>query len=258
MQIQLANKIALVTGAGAGIGRGIALALAEAGATVLVNDQNAESAYETVAQIAGQNGQAQAIVADISDERAVKQLFEHIAGTYDGLHVLVNNAGFNLFKGIVDTTPDDWDRIFAVDLRGLYLVTRHALRLLQAAGDASIVNIASVHAQLTVANITAYAAAKGGVVAIGRSLAQELGPFGIRVNTISPGFVMTPLLERWLDAEPDRAATLARVNSYHPLGRIGTPGDIGALVTFLASPYASFITGANVPIDGGLSTRLMH
>lgn len=137
-------------------------------------------------------------------------------------------------------------------------MTRAALPLLQAAQSASVVNIASVHAQLTVANITAYAAAKGGVVAMGRSLAQELGSFGIRVNTISPGFVLTPLLERWLDSEPDRVATLARVNGLHPLGRIGTPADIGALVTFLSSDYAQFITGANIPIDGGLSTRLMH
>lgn len=258
MQIQLMGNVALVTGAGAGIGAGIALALAEAGATVLVNDKDATSAQATAAQIVAQGGQAQPIVADVSDELAVKQLFDEIAQTHSALHVLVNNAGFNLFKGIADTAPAEWDQIFAVDLRGLYLVTRAALPLLQAARGASVINIASVHAQLTVANITAYAAAKGGVVAMGRSLAQELGPSGIRVNTISPGFVATPLLERWFTAEPDPQATRDRVNGYHPLGRIGTPEDIGALVTFLASNHAQFITGANIPIDGGLSTRLMH
>jgi NAD(P)-dependent dehydrogenase (short-subunit alcohol dehydrogenase family) len=109
-----------------------------------------------------------------------------------------------------------------------------------------------------VPNITAYAAAKGAVVAMGRSLAQELGPFGIRVNTISPGFMDTPLLRRWIEGEPDPAATVARVNSYHPLGRIGTPEDLGHLVTFLASDHAGFISGANIVLDGGLTTRLMH
>ena len=160
MQIQLAGKIALVTGAGAGIGQGIALTLAATGATVLVNDKDVASANATVAQVEAQGGKAQVLVADISDEHAVLQLFAEIAHTHDALHVLVNNAGFNLFKGIADTTPTEWDQIFAIDLRGLYLVTRAALPLLQTARGASVINIASVHAQLTVANITAYAAAK--------------------------------------------------------------------------------------------------
>lgn len=121
-----------------------------------------------------------------------------------------------------------------------------------------MINIASVHAQATVANITAYAAAKGAVVAMGRSLCQELGPLGIRVNTISPGFVMTPLLERWLNSEPDREATMARVNGYHPIKRIGAPEDIGYLVAFLGSDLSSNITGQNITSDGGLTTRLMH
>jgi len=185
-------------------------------------------------------------------------MFHTIAARTPALHVLVNNAGFNLFKGIQETTLEEWEAIFKVDSTGVYLVTKAALPLLKAAGGASVVNIASVHAQLTVANITAYAAAKGAVVAMGRSLAQELGPLGIRVNTISPGFMDTPLLDRWLASEPDPAATMARVNGYHPLGRIGRPEDIGNLATFLAGDVSGFITGANIVIDGGLTTRLMH
>lgn len=258
MHITLEGQVALVTGAGAGIGQGIALALAESGATVIVNDLDANTGLATVQHILECGGQATFLQADISDDAAVHALFDSVAQTYGVLHVLVNNAGFNLFKGIEATTPDEWDRIFAVDLRGLYLVTRAALPLIKAANGAAVINIASVHAQMTIANITAYAAAKGGVVAMGRSLAQELGVYGIRVNTISPGFVMTPLLERWLDDEPDREATMARVNGFHPLGRIGTPRDIGALAVFLASDQAAFITGANIPIDGALSARLMH
>jgi NAD(P)-dependent dehydrogenase (short-subunit alcohol dehydrogenase family) len=174
------------------------------------------------------------------------------------LHILLNNAGVNLFKGIQDTSLDEWNAVFRVDSTGIYLVTKTMLPLLKAAGDASIINIASIHATMTVATMSAYAAAKGSVLAMGRTLAQELGPFGIRVNTISPGFIDTPLLASWVATEPDPTATMQRINGYHPLGRIGNPQDIGNLVVFLAGPQSGFISGANVPIDGGLSTRLMH
>ena len=258
MNVRLDGRVALVTGAGEGIGRGVALALAAAGAEVIVNDKNAETGEGTATEIRVGGGHARFVQADVSDPHAVAAMFHTIAARTPALHVLVNNAGFNLFKGIQETTLEEWDAIFKVDSTGVYLVTKAALPLLKAAGGASVVNIASVHAQLTVANITAYAAAKGAVVAMGRSLAQELGPLGIRVNTISPGFMDTPLLDRWLASEPDPAATMARVNGYHPLGRIGRPEDIGNLATFLAGDVAGFITGANIVIDGGLTTRLMH
>jgi NAD(P)-dependent dehydrogenase (short-subunit alcohol dehydrogenase family) len=198
------------------------------------------------------------VQADVADEQAVNAMLRTVAASYPALHVLVNNAGVNLFKGMQETTATEWNAIFAVDSTGVYLVTRAALPLLTTAQGASVINIASVHATLTVANMTAYAAAKGAVLAMGRSLAQELGPLGIRVNTISPGFMDTPLLQSWLQAQPDPVAAMARVNSYHPLGRIGTPEDIGRLATFLASDLAGFMTGANLVLDGGLTTRLMH
>jgi NAD(P)-dependent dehydrogenase (short-subunit alcohol dehydrogenase family) len=115
-----------------------------------------------------------------------------------------------------------------------------------------------VHAVSTIGNIAAYAAAKGGVVSLTRSICQELGPLGIRVNTISPGFVDTPLMDRWLASEPDAAATMARVNGLHPAGRIGTPREIGAFVVFLASEFGGFFAGAHLVQDGGLTARLMH
>lgn len=258
MDVRLDGRVALVTGAGEGIGRGIALTLAASGADVIVNDKNPTTGQATADDIQRSGGSSQFIEADVSDADAVQAMFETIAASKSALHLLVNNAGFNLFKGIQETTVQEWNAIFNVDSTGVYLVTRAALPLLKAAGDASVVNIASVHATMTIANITAYAAAKGAVLAMGRSLAQELGPFGIRVNTISPGFMDTPLLDRWLQSEPDPEATMARVNSYHPLGRIGKPEDIGNVVTFLASDKAGFITGANIMVDGGLTTRLMH
>lgn len=258
MDVRLDGRVALVTGAGEGIGRGIALTLAASGADVIVNDKNPTTGQATADTIQENGGSSRFIEADVSDPAAVQAMFDTIASDTPALHLLVNNAGFNLFKGIQETNLEEWNSIFNVDSTGVYLVTRAALPLLKAAGDASVVNIASVHATMTIATITAYAAAKGAVLAMGRSLAQELGPFGIRVNTISPGFMDTPLLDRWLQSEPDPEATMARINGYHPLGRIGKPEDIGNIVTFLAGDKAGFITGANIVVDGGLTTRLMH
>ncbi len=258
MNVRLDGRVALVTGAGEGIGRGCALALAAAGAEVFVNDKNDVTGEDTAETIRASGGRAHFLAADVSDARAVTSMFHAVADRTHALHVLVNNAGFNLFKGIQETTLDEWNSIFNVDSAGVYLVTKAALPLLKAANGSSIINIGSVHAQMTVAYMTAYAAAKGAVVAMGRSLAQELGPFRIRVNTISPGFMDTPLLDRWLASEPDAEAAMQRVNGYHPLGRIGRPEDIGNVATFLAGEQSSFITGTNIVVDGGLTTRLMH
>jgi cyclopentanol dehydrogenase len=258
MNVRLDGRVALVTGAGEGIGRGCALVLAASGAQVFVNDKNPASGEKTAETIRKSGGHADFLQADVSDGDAVAAMFDAVAQRTRALHILVNNAGVNLFKGIQETSLAEWNAVFNVDSMGIYIVTKSALPLLKAAEKSSIINIASVHAQLTVPNMTAYAAAKGAVLAMGRSLAQELGPFGIRVNTISPGFIDTPLLNSWLATEPDAVATMQRINGYHPLGRIGRPEDIGNLITFLAGDESGFITGANILIDGGLTTRLMH
>lgn len=258
INISLEGKVALVTGAGDGIGKGCAVTLAIAGANIVVNDINAAKGQATVDAIQAMGREALFVQADVTNAAQVQTMVDAIAQRFGTLHVLVNNAGDNLFKGLADTEPHEWDRIMNLDLRGLYLVTRACLPLLKNAGGASIINIASVHAQATLGNITAYAAAKGAVVALTRSLNQEAGPFGIRVNAISPGFVKTPLLRRWLDSEPDPEASMARVNAMHPLGYIAEPADIGQLAAFLCSPLARCITGANITIDGGLTTQLKH
>ncbi len=258
MEISLAGKVALVTGAGDGIGKGCALALADAGARIVINDINATTGQAVADEIQRMGREAVFVQADVTDPLQVQAMIDDIAQRFGALHILVNNAGDNLFKGLADTELHEWDRIMNIDLRGLYLVTRACLPLLKQAGGASIINIASVHAQATLGNITAYAAAKGGVVSMTRSLNQELGPFGIRVNAISPGFVMTSLLQRWLESEPDPAASMSRVNHMHPLGYIAEPQDIGQLAAFLCSPLARCITGANITIDGGLTTQLKH
>lgn len=253
LQINLTGKVALVTGGAVGIGRGIAEMLAQAGATVVVNDIDAEGGRATADAL-----RVEFIHADVSEEAAVTAMASTIDARHGALHLLVNNAGIATFRGIAETEPSDWDRLLDVDLKGVYRVTRACLSLLERSAPASVVNIASVHAQMTVSTMTAYAAAKGGVVAMTRSLAQELGPLGVRVNAVSPGFVDTPLFRRWLMTEPDQAASLARVLGIIPVGHVATAAEIGALVTFLASDLARSINGANYVVDGGLTTRLMH
>lgn len=253
LQIDLSGKLALVTGGADGIGRGIAEVLIQAGASVLINDINAERG-QSIADLLG----AQFFHADIADEHSLIDMAAKIRALYDDIHILVNNAGIAMFAGIADTEGDDWDRLLDVDLRGVYAVTKTFLAMLETARSASVINIASVHARMTVPTMTAYAAAKGGVVSMTRSLAQELGPRGIRVNAISPGFVQTPLFQSWLDGEPNPEVSLERVLGTIPTGYIAEVQEIGALVAFLSSDYGRSINGANYVIDGGLTTRLMH
>jgi NAD(P)-dependent dehydrogenase (short-subunit alcohol dehydrogenase family) len=258
MKINLNNKIALITGSTQGIGLGCAQILGQAGAIVIINSRNQADGDATVKKLAEANIQAHFIQGDLGKEESIEKFFQAIETQFGHLDILVNNAGFNLFKGIQDTSASDFDAIMNVDLRGLFLATKAAVPLLKKAGGGSVINIASVHADLTIGNITAYAAAKGGVVAMTRSLCQELGPLGIRVNTVSPGFTQTPLLDRWLESVSDPEATMKQVNGYHPIGRIATPEDIGNVVTFLASEQGSAISGINLVVDGGHTTRLMH
>lgn len=258
VRIDLTGRIALVTGAANGIGRGIAEHLAAAGAHVLVNDVAPQDAEQVAAELVATGGSAEPAAADVADADAVAAMVRRLADRHGRLHVLVNNAGIAVFDGIEATTPEQWDRLMNVDLRGVYLVTRACLPLLAAGAPSAVTCIASVHAMLTVPFMTGYAAAKGGIVAMVRSLAQELGPRNIRVNAVSPGFVRTPLYESWLATEPDPVAADSRIVDTLPLRRIATVDDIAAMVTFLSSDHASCITGANHVVDSGLTARLMH
>lgn len=258
IKLDLAGKRVLVTGSAMGIGAGIASVLAEAGGHVIGVDLDVAAGRAVINSIESAGGSAEFIELDLRDIQAVEALGDRLASAHPQLDAVVNNAGVIHFGGVGETQPEDWNHLMAVDLRAPYLVTRTCLGLLDAAEDASVINIASVHSVMTVATMTAYAAAKGGVAAMTRSLAQELGPRGVRVNTVSPGFVDTPLFRSWLDSEPDPEASLARVLGIIPTGRIATPREIGHVVAFLVSDLARSISGVNLMVDGALTTRLMH
>jgi NAD(P)-dependent dehydrogenase (short-subunit alcohol dehydrogenase family) len=246
-----AGRRALVTGAGAGIGRAIACRLAQAGARVACLDIEASAAEEVVEEIRAAGGSALARTADVSNEAAVRAAIGSAVEALEGLDVLVNNAGIVVIKRFEETTLEEWDRTFGVNLRSLFLTCQAALPALRDSPSAAIVNIASMAAiRYTVPHVP-YAATKGGVVSFTRDLAYELGEDRIRVNAVAPGPTSTAMMAQLTDEQLE-AAGMRFV-----LGRIGRPEDVAEAVAFLASDRAGYITGATLPVTGGaeLATR---
>ena len=246
---KLAGKVALVTGASKGIGAEIAKHLADEGAAVVVNYASSKAeADRVVAEIAGKGGQAVAVQANLSKKADIERLFAEAKAAFGRLDVLVNNAGVYEFAPLENVTPEHFHRMFDLNVLGLLLASQEAVKQFGPAGG-SIVNISSVAATAAPPTTSVYSATKAAVDAVTRSLAKELGPRKIRVNSINPGMV---------DTEGVRAAGLAesdfrkQVESQTPLGRIGQPPDIAPAVAFLASPDAGWITGETLYISGGL------
>ena len=250
----LKDKVALVTGAASGIGRAIALAYAGAGARVVVSDIVACTAggEETVSLVRKAGGEAFFASADVSVPEQCTRLVERAVGTYGRLDIACNNAGIGGdLAPTADYPVDAWNRVIAVNLTGVFLCMRAQIPAMLKAGGGSIVNIASILGAVGFANAPAYTAAKHGVLGLTKAAAQEYGPQGVRVNAVGPAFIHTPMIER-LETDP---ATLAGLVAMHPIGRLGRPEEVAALVVWLSSPAASFATGAYYPIDGGYLAR---
>ncbi len=190
--------------------------------------------------------------ADITVEADVQRAIDGVVARHGTLDVLVNNAGVNAYYDATEMTEAEWDRVFDVDLKGAWLCAKYALQPMKRAGRGSIVNIASIHASLTIAGMFPYAAAKAGLLGLTRSLALEYGPAGIRVNAVLPGYTRTRLVEEWLRTQPDPAEMERRVIALQPLRRMAAPAEIANLVAFVASDEASAITGASLAADCGL------
>jgi NAD(P)-dependent dehydrogenase (short-subunit alcohol dehydrogenase family) len=249
------HEVAVVTGGSKGIGSGICKVLAKHGARVIVADVDAAAGRALAAAIEQAGGAARYLPCDVSREDDFRTLFGTVVEQWGRLDVLVNNAGIGGYKPVVETSLADWEACMKVDLTGVFLGCKHALPHMLQQGKGAIVNISSVHSIRSVNGCAAYDAAKGGVSALTRQVAIDYAP-AVRVNTVSPGWTMSENVRSIFATYPDPAAQRRLVEERQVMKRLGTPEDIGNAVAFLASDYASQITGAELFVDGGLTCQL--
>jgi len=249
------NQVAIVTGAAKGIGWGIVKVLSEKGAKVVVVDWDEENGQKTAEELRKGGREAIFVKCDVSNEEQVKSMIKSTLDHFGRIDILVNNAGIGVYKSVLDASSEDWDHCLEVNLKGQFLCCKYAIPHMQAIGKGSIVNISSVHSFATVNGVAPYAASKGGITALTRNMAIDYGPT-IRVNSIAPGWVLTPLIQSIFDSYPDPIDQQRQVERRQVMKRIGHPEDIGYAVAFLASDEASFITGTQLFVDGGLTSQL--
>lgn len=253
--MRLRDKVILITGAGSGMGRLAALTFAREGARVVAADVSARAGEETVAEISREGREALFVAADVSREDQVRGLVTRAVDRFGRLDVLYNNAGiFPEEDGsVLEVDEAVWDKVMAVNLKGIYLCCKHGIPALLDAGGGSVINVASFVALVgcTVPQ-DAYTASKGGVIALTKSLAVQFGPRRIRANAIAPGPIETPLLTSWLLANPEaKKRRLDRI----PMGRFGRPEDIVQMALYLASDESAWVNGSVLVVDGGITSN---
>lgn len=244
----LENKVVLVTAAaGGGIGKATAHRFAQEGAIVLITDSHERRTAETVQEFCAEFGSRIAgFPLDVADRERVDQVVNEVLSRYGRIDVLINNAGINVFGGITEITPQDWARVIEIDLTGPYNMIRAILPGMRQRRSGSIVNVASIAAWTALGSGEApYAAAKAGLLALTREVAQEAGPDGVRCNAVAPGIIRTKFVEKFIDR-------VAKEADRTPLRRLGKPEDVAAVIAFLASEDAAFITGEAITVSGGL------
>lgn len=250
------GMVAFVTGGSSGIGLAIARSLAREGVIVAVNSAAAADVDKAVGQITGEGGRAVAAVADVRDFPALQGQAHAVAELHGRLDTLIISAGIQTYGSVVTTTEETWDATFDVNVKGAFLAAKACMPHLRRSERGAVVIVSSVQATATQSDVVAYAASKGALSAFARALAIDEARHGVRVNSISPGSVDTPMLResaRLFAGEPDGADRLVRQwGASHPLGRVATPEEVASAAVFLASPRASFITGADLRVDGGL------
>lgn len=252
---RLAGRVALVTGAASGIGAAAAQRLAAEGAAVLLTDCELAGEDVAAAIVAG-GGTAAFRLHDVTSHPDWAVAVEQAMDQFGRLDILVNNAGISGGRHeLMDHSYDAWRHILAVNLDGVFLGLRHAGPRIAASGGGSVINIASILGKVGLAGAAAYCASKGGVTLLTKAAALEWAPFGIRVNSIHPGFIETPLVANALAEWPDGNAMRVALIGAHPLARFGTPREIGDAVVFLASAESAFMTGAELVVDGGYTAQ---
>ena len=250
---RLTDKVAIVTGSGKGMGRAMATLFAAQGAAVAVTDVSEKDGVETVRLIEEQGGRAAFWRLDVSDEAEVSSVFDQVSAEFGKLDILVNNAGISgVDKPTHEVTEAEWDAVFAVDVKGVFFCTKHAIGHLRANGGGSIVNISSIYGLVGSHEMAPYHAAKGAVTIMTKKDAVTYGRDGIRVNSVHPGTILTPFVRELAErSEGGLRGYLDIMEPKHPIGHIGEPEDVANAVLFLASDEARFVHGAALVVDGG-------
>ncbi len=250
------DKAIIVTGAGQGIGRAISRRFAQEGANVVIADIDEEAGLENAEHIKNEGFEATFIKTDVSDPASVEAMVNYTYEKYGRIDVLVNNAVLTGFGNLFETTVEEWDKAIAVNLSGAYYCTKFCAGFMKNQNSGSIINMASTRAFMSEPDTEPYSASKGGIIALTHSLAISLGQYGIRVNSISPG---------WIDVSSWKKNSVAcqdilsvEDHAQHPSGRVGVPDDIAEVCIFLASDKSGFITGENITVDGGMTKKMIY
>lgn len=249
---KFSNKTVVITGAGSGIGRAIALRMAAAGACLVILELSEESAEETRLQIAAAGGDVRVVPCDVSQTESVRSAFAGLSR----VDVLVNNAGIAHIGNAEQTAPADMDKIYSVNVKGVYHCLHFALPFMVNQGCGAVLNMASVASKIGLQDRFAYSMSKGAVLSMTLSVARDYVDKGIRCNCVCPARIHTPFVDGYLEKNyPDRKEEMFdKLSKYQPIGRMGTPDEVAALVEFLCSDDAAFITGAAYDVDGGVTT----
>ncbi len=249
------NKVAIVTGGGQGIGKAIVQAFSHQGVHVVIAEFDEEAGMECQSWIQEKGGQATYIPCDVSEESSIQSMIQQVVDTLGRIDILVNNAGVSRFKPLEELTVHEFDEVLSINLRSVFITSKLAAPSLKKNGKGCILNIASTRALMSEPNSEAYAASKGGILALTHALAISLGP-AVRVNAISPGWIE---IQDWKKAsERKEVHHREQDKQQHPVGRVGVPEDIGRAAVFLCSGESSFITGQNLVIDGGMTVKMIY
>ena len=250
--MRLAGKLALIIGGTRGIGRAICERFAEHGATVVVTGRNEPAGTQVAREIAAAGGDATYLRLDATDLDALKRIIDDVAARHGRLDVLVNNAGFALPRSLLESSVEDYDRLFDINVRAVFVAMKWGAEQMMATGGGSIINVSSTAATRAFPNRAIYCGTKGAVHQMTRSAALDVAGHGVRINTLSPGLVDTWLLrETRFGGRPDEDELVAELGASIPMGRIGAPADLAAGALFFASDESDWVTGANLVIDGG-------
>jgi NAD(P)-dependent dehydrogenase (short-subunit alcohol dehydrogenase family) len=258
-QQALAGKIAVVAGGSLGIGRGASLRLAQAGAQVVIGARRSEPIEAVVAEIAAAGGEAMGLSVDLAQADEAKSLIEAAVERFGGVDILVNSQGIQTYGTVEETSEELWNQTIAVNLTSMFFTAKYAIPEMRKRGGGSIVNVSSVQGLSTQTQVAAYSTSKSGIIGLTRTIAVDYAKENIRANSVLPASVDTPMLRHSADlfrGDDTLEQTLDAWGLQHPIGRIGRPEEIGDLITFLAGPRATFITGAEFKIDGGMMAAL--